>query len=189
MKSVTVTVTVSAQWRERPWGRWPHRELIPQMCSIKERSVFPEGRKVSRALDVSEREVNVCVFWSQMTHLHRSVSLSKMRWVRLLTHSHLSLFPLLFLFMRRLASDRGVLGDWCQWRWLLLLGLWQMSSVNLPYLITTGMCMCVCLSREECPLGSIIHDISPPSASLWHRTSLSLSKRIKSASLLAKLLI
>lgn len=119
--------SVKRETQGKMTSSWAH----PSDLCYKRAKRLPRGEKgePSTRRKRESREVNVCVFWSQMTHLHRSVSLSEMRWARLLTHSHLSLFPLLFLFMGRLASDRGVLGDWCQWRWLLLLGLWQMVYI------------------------------------------------------------
>lgn len=124
MKSVTVNVTVSAQCSERPRGRWPHHELIPQMCAIKEGSVFPEGRKVKRTLDGSERVgkwMYVCFGRRWLTYTGVFPSL---RWGE--SDCWLTRISPFFLFMGRLASDGGVLGDWCQWRWLQLLGLRQM---------------------------------------------------------------
>ncbi len=148
MKSVTVTVTVSAQWRERPWGRWPHRELIPQICSIKERSVFPEGRKVSRALDVSERVekwMYVCFGRRWLTYTGVFPSL---RWGE--SDCWLTPISLFFLFFSSLwegwRQTEGSLGieasddDSCYWDYGRCPVLICLISSQLG-------CACVCVYR------------------------------------------
>jgi len=172
MKSVTVNLTVSAQWREtqgKMTSSWAH----PLDLCYKRGKHFPRGEKgePNTRWKRGSREVCVCVcvFWSPMTHLHRSVSLSKMRWVSLLTHSHFSLFPLLFLFMGRLASDRGVLGGLMPMTLTPAAGT-MADGLNSPALICLTSsplgCVCVCVCVIEGGVSAGVHNS-------WHIPTIS----------------